>query len=85
MPWTIVRHWAELALLLAVLNLFEHCHSLEDAFEVVRRMDDISRLGVATASAIATSGLGAMLKALVHAARLPTLGRWVISLARTKW
>lgn len=79
MPWTIVRHWAELALFLAVLNTFQNCHSLGAAIEVVRQADDITRLGIVTAAAIAACGLADILNALAHAAHLPELWRWTVS------
>lgn len=84
MPWTIVRHWAELALFLAVLNIFQHCNSMGDVFQVIRGADDITRLGIVTASAIAASGLHQMLHALAIALRLPSLWLWIMSWFRGK-
>jgi hypothetical protein len=85
MPWIIVRHWAELALLLAVLKMFQHCHSLGDVFQVIQAADDITRLGVVTASVIAACGLGEMLTALAHAAHLPALWQWVVKRISRTW
>jgi hypothetical protein len=73
MPWRVIKHSAELALLLAVLNMFRDCHNLADVFQVVCAANEITRLGVVTASAIAASGLSEMLEALAHALHLPEL------------
>jgi hypothetical protein len=73
MPWTIVRHWAELALILAVLHMFEACHGLLDALKVIRDADDLTRLGMVTATAIASSGLVGMLKAAASGLKLQEL------------
>jgi hypothetical protein len=84
MWWTVLRHFAEMALLLAVLKMFGSCHSLNDAFQVILHADDISRLGVVTALAIAASGLGAILRALALALRLPAAWLWIVSKCQLK-
>ncbi len=71
MPWTIVRHWAELALILAVYHMFQNCNGILDAVKVIRDADDLTRLGVVTATAIAFGGFAGMLKAFALALGLP--------------
>jgi hypothetical protein len=71
MPWAIVRHWAELALILAVYHMFSDCHGMLDALKVVRDADDLTRLGMVTATAIASEGLAGMVKTGAHALGLP--------------
>jgi hypothetical protein len=77
MGWTIIKHWAELALALAVLHMFQNCHGLLDVLKVIRDADDITRLGIVTACAIASNGFGGMVHALARGIGLAEVWRIV--------
>jgi hypothetical protein len=51
--------------------MFQHVTCLVDAYHVISSADDVTRLGIVSAAAIATGGLGGMLHALAAALRLP--------------
>lgn len=84
MPWKIVRHWAELALLLAVIKMFESCHNLDAGLQVVGDADDLTRLGMVTALAIASSGLGDIVHSMAHSLHLPSLWLWMVKRIQRK-
>ena len=82
LPWTILRHWAELTLILAVVNMFQRCHNLTDVIQIAQ--DPITSLGAVTATTIAAAGLTGLLKVPAHALRLTRLWRALIGLLQ-KW
>lgn len=82
LAWTILRHWAELTLILAVLNMFQHCHNVADVIQIVQ--DPITSLGAVTATTIAFAGLTELLKMPAHALRLPILWRALVRWLK-KW
>jgi hypothetical protein len=82
--WNIIRHWAELALAIAVLPLFQGCQGLQDVLRVISDADDLTRLGIITAVAIASSGFAGMVRAIANGLRLVEMLR-LAGLLRLLW